>query len=176
MNAFRLLAIALTWAACSAHAQFPDRSITMIVPFPPGGVADAVARPVAEAMSRDLRQPVVIENKPGAGGGIGMAQAAKARPDDILFVFARAAEGPRMPLAILRKQVKDLPLTFTLDDSMAMSPAAKLSSTPRVVVGARISASGNATAQAGDLQGFSAPVAPGAAGLKIQIADVVATP
>jgi cytochrome c-type biogenesis protein CcmH len=104
------------------------------------------------------------------------ALAAKARPDDTVFVFARAAEGPRMPLAILRKQVKDLPLAFTLDDSMAMSPAAKLSSAPRVLVGARISTSGNATPQPGDLQGFSAPVAPGATGLAIQITDVVATP
>jgi cytochrome c-type biogenesis protein CcmH len=104
------------------------------------------------------------------------ALAAKARPDDTLFVFARAAEGPRMPLAILRKQVKDLPLTFTLDDSMAMTPTAKLSSSPRVIVGARISARGQATPQPGDLQGFSAPVAPGAAGLSIQIVDVVATP
>jgi cytochrome c-type biogenesis protein CcmH len=104
------------------------------------------------------------------------ALAGKARPDDTLFVFARAAVGPRMPLAIVRKQVKDLPLTFTLDDSMAMTPAAKLSSAPRVVVGARISARGDATPQPGDLQGFSAPVAPGAAGLKIEIADVVATP
>ena len=104
------------------------------------------------------------------------ALAGKARPDDTLFVFARAAEGPRMPLAIVRKQVKDLPFTFSLDDSMAMTPAAKLSSTPRVVVGARISARGDATPQPGDLQGFSAPVAPGATGLKIQIADVVATP
>ena len=104
------------------------------------------------------------------------ALTAKARPDDTVFIFARAAEGPRMPLAILRKQVKDLPLTFTLDDSMAMSPAAMLSSTPRVVVGARISASGQAAPQPGDLQGFSAAVAPGAAGLAIQITDVVATP
>jgi cytochrome c-type biogenesis protein CcmH len=104
------------------------------------------------------------------------ALAAKAKPDDTVFVFARAADGPRMPLAILRKQVKDLPLSFTLDDSMAMSPAAKLSGAPRLVVGARISASGQATPQAGDLQGFSSPVAPGAAGLAIQITDVVATP
>ncbi len=104
------------------------------------------------------------------------ALAAKAKPEDTLFVFARAVEGPRMPLAILRKQVKDLPLSFTLDDSMAMTPSARLSSVPRVVVGARISAQGNATPQAGDLQGFSAPVAPGAAGLKVQIAEVVAAP
>ena len=102
--------------------------------------------------------------------------AAKARPDDTLFVFARAAEGPRMPLAILRKQVKDLPLTFTLDDSMAMTPAARLSSASRVVVGARISARGDATPQPGDLQGFSAPVAPGAAGLNVKIGEVVAGP
>ena len=53
----------------------------MIVPFPPGGVADTVARPIAEAMGRELGQPVIIENKAGAGGGIGMAQAAKAKPD-----------------------------------------------------------------------------------------------
>jgi cytochrome c-type biogenesis protein CcmH len=104
------------------------------------------------------------------------ALAAKARPDDTVFVFARAAEGPRMPLAILRKQVKDLPLSFTLDDSMAMTPTMRLSSTPRVVVGARVSARGDATPQPGDLQGFSAPVAPGAAGLKIQISEVIAAP
>ena len=81
-----------------------------------------------------------------------------------------------MPLAILRKQVKDLPLTFTLDDSMAMTPAARLSSATRVVIGARISARGDATPQPGDLQGFTAPVAPGASGLKVQITEVVAGP
>jgi cytochrome c-type biogenesis protein CcmH len=99
--------------------------------------------------------------------------AGKASPDDALFVFARPAEGPRMPLAMIRKQVRDLPLTFKLDDSMAMSPAARLSSAERVVVGARISKRGDATAQPGDLQGLSAPVSPGAAGLKLEISEVV---
>ena len=88
MKFSRLLACALALVAGSATAQFPDRTITMIVPFPPGGVADAVARPVADAMSRDLKQPVVIENKPGAGGGIGMAQAAKAKPDGYTILLS----------------------------------------------------------------------------------------
>ncbi len=88
MNLSRLLACALALVAGSAAAQFPDRTITMIVPFPPGGVADAVARPVADAMSRDLKQPVVIENKPGAGGGIGMAQVARAKPDGYTILLS----------------------------------------------------------------------------------------
>jgi cytochrome c-type biogenesis protein CcmH len=102
------------------------------------------------------------------------ALVGKAAPDDTLFVFARPSEGSRMPLAILRKQVKDLPLTFTLDDSMAMSPATRLSLAKNVVVGARISKGGDATPKPGDLQGVSAPVSPGAGGLKIEIAEVVA--
>jgi tripartite-type tricarboxylate transporter receptor subunit TctC len=60
----------------------------MVVPFPPGGLADLVARPVAEAMSRELGQPVVIENKAGAGGGIGMSYVAKAKPDGYTMVMA----------------------------------------------------------------------------------------
>jgi tripartite-type tricarboxylate transporter receptor subunit TctC len=78
-----LLPLMLLSAAslCHAQANFPTRPISMIVPFPPGGLADIVARPVAEAMSRELGQPVVIENRAGAGGGIGMAFAAKAPAD-----------------------------------------------------------------------------------------------
>jgi tripartite-type tricarboxylate transporter receptor subunit TctC len=86
-----LCAAILSLFASIASAQFPDRPITMIVPFPPGGVADTVARPVAEAMGRELKQPVVIENKPGAGGGIGMAQVAKAKPDGYTILMSLAS-------------------------------------------------------------------------------------
>jgi tripartite-type tricarboxylate transporter receptor subunit TctC len=76
------LAVALTTLVPSlARADWPERAITMIVPFPPGGVADTVARPVADALQRELRQPVVIENKLGAGGEVGMSTAARAAPD-----------------------------------------------------------------------------------------------
>jgi tripartite-type tricarboxylate transporter receptor subunit TctC len=86
-----LIAIAAVALATAASAQYPDHPITMVVPFPPGGVADTVARPVAEAMSRELKQSVVIENKPGAGGGIGMAQVAKAKPDGYTIMMSLAS-------------------------------------------------------------------------------------
>ncbi|MCB1998101.1 MAG: hypothetical protein KDG57_19895, partial [Rhodoferax sp.] len=89
------------------------------------------------------------------------ALAPRTRPDDTVFVFARAASGPRMPLAVMRAQVKDLPMRFRLDDSLAMSPAFRLSSHDRVVVGARISRSGQATAQPGEPRVESSTVALG---------------
>lgn len=101
------------------------------------------------------------------------ALAAKAQPDDTVFVFARAAEGSRMPLAILRKQVRDLPFAFTLDDSLAMSPANALSSSTKVIVGARISKTGNAMPQPGDLSGQTGAVAVGATGLRVEIKERV---
>lgn len=82
------LLIAATGAAFAQAPAWPAKPITLVVPFPPGGLADIVARPVAEAMSRDLGQPVVIENKGGAGGGIGMGQVAKAPPDGYTIVMA----------------------------------------------------------------------------------------
>lgn len=89
-----LLAAAFAGLACAAapfaiaQDAYPTRPISMIVPFPPGGVADTVGRPVAEALGRILGQPMVVENKAGAGGGVGMAQAAKARPDGYTLLLA----------------------------------------------------------------------------------------
>ena len=76
-----LMAALAVPSPAAAQAVYPERPITMIVPFPPGGVADTVARPVAEALGRELKQPVLVENKAGAGGALGMGVAARAPAD-----------------------------------------------------------------------------------------------
>src|SRR5688572_7146137 len=97
----------------------------------------------------------------------------QAQADDTVFVFARAAEGPAMPLAVKRVKVRELPASFALDDSMAMAPGMNLSAHPRVVVVARVSRSGGATPQPGDLQGATTPVANDASGVNVVIDSVV---
>jgi cytochrome c-type biogenesis protein CcmH len=95
------------------------------------------------------------------------------KPDDQVFVFARAAEGPPMPLAVLRARAADLPLQFALNDSMAMAQGLTVSAYPKVVVTARVSKSGSAKPGPGDLQGASGPVANDASGVAVTIDSVV---
>jgi cytochrome c-type biogenesis protein CcmH len=152
---------------------------------PPGNVfVNQVEPAIAEARSLAGLPPAAkpLDSAPMAAASgasvsgtvtLSAALAKQAQPEDTVFVFARAVEGSRMPLAILRKQVKDLPITFNLNDSMAMSPASALSSQTKVIVGARVSKSGNAMPQSGDLQGQSAPVSVGANDLKIEIKEAV---
>jgi cytochrome c-type biogenesis protein CcmH len=88
--------------------------------------------------------------------------SGKVGPDESLFIYAKALQGPKMPLAAERRKVRDLPLTLSLDDSGAMMPAMKISNFAQVVVGARVSRSGGAITQSGDLKGEVAPVNVGA--------------
>jgi cytochrome c-type biogenesis protein CcmH len=147
---------------------------------PPGSpIAQSVDASIAEArelggMKVAAKPPAPAVAAPAGGrvaGRVDLSPGLKGKvaPTDTVFVFARAAEGPRLPLAIIRKQVKDLPFEFALDDSMAMAPEMKLSSFPDVVVGARVSRSGNATPQSGDLEGLSKPVKVGATGVAVVI-------
>jgi cytochrome c-type biogenesis protein CcmH len=154
-------AAAAVTAATNAAAPAPDRTPAQLAQAAP-------AKP-------SPHDPPAAGGNASVSGTVTLAKslAAQASPNDTVFIFARAAEGPRMPLAILRMQVKDLPIEFKLDDSHAMAPAFKLSSFPKVVVGARISKSGEAMPQKGDLTGTTAPVATGSTGLKVEINQAV---
>ena len=120
------------------------------------------AAPAAAVATADTGATAATDSAGGAALSVHVALApevaAAAAAEDTVFIFARATKGPRMPLAIVRKQVSDLPVTVTLDDSQAMMPAMKLSNFDQVEVGARISKSGNAMPQSGDLQGNRSPV------------------
>ncbi len=145
---------------------------------PDSEMARGVQASIAEARGLAGGKTTVAAATAGVSGTVTLAPKLKARasPNDTVFIFARPASndgGPRMPLAILRKKVSDLPITFTLDESTAMSPATRLSGTPQVIIGARISKSGDAMPRAGDLQGASKPVNNTAQGIMIVIDTAV---
>ena len=110
-----------------AQEDYPSKPVSMLVPFPPGGVADTVGRPVAEAMGRALKQSMIVENKGGAGGGIGMAQVAKARPDGYSLLMALSSI---VVLPEADKVLKRAPM-FTLDQ---LKPVARFTADPTALV------------------------------------------
>ncbi len=136
------------------------------------------ARAAAKAAGKPLPEPKIKPQAASAAtvsGSVTLAPEleSKAAPEDTLYIFAQAASGPKMPLAILKIQAKELPLRFSLDDTLAMAPMMKLSNFKTVIVGARISKSGNAMPQSGDLEGYSQPVKVGAKDIRITINKAV---
>lgn len=145
------------------------------------GIAASIRASIADAENKvgkmtggePAKMPVAAAAKLSGSVALDPSLREKVAPDDVVFVFAHAVDGPRMPLAILRKRVADLPFEFSLDDSMAMAPNFRLSQFDKVVVGARVSKSGDALPRSGDLEGQSAQVVPNSGGVKIAIRTVV---
>ncbi len=134
----------------------------------PGGKEKLAQLSSGKALEKAANSAAAISGKVS----LSPALAGRVAPTDTVFILARAAQGPKMPLAVLRKQVKDLPLKFTLDDSMAVAPQLKLSGFEQVVVVARVSKSGTPMAQPGDLQGLTETIKPGVKGLNIVIDSI----
>jgi len=182
------------------YASAIDEWRKLKLQFPPGSeqtkqIDAMIAEADAARGSGAMSAPVVAASSASAAGGAAADPAMKSGnvdasaitgrvsldprlrnrvgATDTLFIFARAVNGPRMPLAVVRTSARELPRTFRLDDSMAMTPAARLSGAGEVIVEARISKSGSATPASGDLQGASAPVKPGTRDVSIAIDDVV---
>lgn len=122
------LAAGAAWApATFAQGAWPAKPITMIVPFPPGGVADTVARPVAESLSRELKQPVVVENRAGAGGAVGIAAVARAPADGytVLMSLSSISILPEADLILERKPAYQM---------SQLKPIARFTADPTVLV------------------------------------------
>lgn len=169
------------------------QAILAIVP-PDSPAAQSIGNSIADAQRRMGIAPSAIASsgasatpsstggsqKPVAGGGsvsgtvvIAQDLAGKLPADATLYVFARPVDGSRVPLAMTRVNSARLPYSFKLDDSMAMMPNARLSSAKSVVIGARLSRSGEALAKSGDLEGLSPVVSVGAGDVKVTISSVV---
>jgi cytochrome c-type biogenesis protein CcmH len=159
--------------AFAAAADFWQRMLPLV---PPGSEdAQAIRDNVAQATQLAGGQPpaprAAAPQAAALRGTVRIAPTLKGKfgPEDTVFIYARAAEGPPMPLAVQRVKARELPVSFALDDAMAMAPGMELSAHARVIVTARVSKSGGATPQPGDLQGASAPVANDASGVTVLI-------
>ena len=151
---------------------------------PDAEFAQQIQRSIAEAENRGgLPKTAAVKpssaspaaSGPSISGKVAVANSAAGAigPQDTVFVFARAATGPKMPLAIQRVKVSDLPFKFELTESMAMAPGMSISKFPDMLVGARVSKSGNAIAQPGDWESELVPVKSGASGVQLMISKPV---
>jgi len=161
--------------AADLWARAVDRAPTDNPPL-----ARQIREALAEARQRaglppDEKSAPVASSGPHVSGTITLSAKVRdqVQPDDTVFIFARSVNGPRVPLAIIRKQVKDLPFQFTLDDTQAMSPKFTVSGAQEVVVAARVSRSGEAMPKDGDLAGESAVVKVGSEGVQVEIAHPI---
>src|SRR5688572_11880626 len=125
----RVLYLLLLLVALPVFAQdpYPSKPITMIVPFPPGGVADIVGRPLASQMEKALKQPVVVVNRTGAGGAVGMAAAAKAAPDGYTILMALSS----ISIFPVSDRISGKPPSYEMKD---FAPIALITADPTVLV------------------------------------------
>lgn len=140
-----------------------------------GGIkvgADDTA-PVAKATNVTAAPDTAIASAVSGRVALSPALRAQTKPDETVFIFARAVNGPRMPLAIQQARVADLPLDFHLDDTQAMAPENKISTAKELRIEVRVSKTGQAMPASGDLTGSSAPVKPGTKGIQVVIDQVV---
>lgn len=185
------MALALAGTAAYNRKDFPEASrfwnqLLKLLP-PDSEDAKALSATLAEiegksavpagsraVASTNTAKPEKAASGKSISGSVTLAPAlaAKVQPGDSLFIYARPVSGPRMPLALLRAQAGNLPMNFTLDDSLAISPDMKLSGVGEVKLEARVTKSGQAVRQPGDLIGESGPVKVGAKGIKLQIDQV----
>ncbi len=195
-------ALWLAGTAAYERADFESALVywkRILAMLPPGSqTAQTMAGNIAETEQLMIAQRNNADGSAGASSGNAMGQGAtsggsvtpsaakvsgvvtlsqslatEVLPTDTIYIFARAMNGPRMPLAILRTEAGNMPIEFTLDDSMAMDASMNLSSASEVMVMARISRSGNATPQSGDMQGGIQNVKIGTAGIEIVIDEVI---
>ncbi len=184
IKGLNLMGTAAFQAGDYTHAVGYWEKLLQLLP-PDSPIAKQINTSIANARAQEAgKRPQSLPaqgDAPSATGGaqitgvvrLSPALAGKVTPTDTVFVFAKAVSGPPMPIAVIRAQVKDLPQKFILNDSMAMMPTMKLSNFQEVVVSAKISKSGNATPQSGDLRGEVASVKVGANNVQLVIDKIV---
>jgi len=180
-------ALLMAGSASYAHAKYADalkywqQARAPLTPDNPdvAGLDEAIGA-VQQKLGLPVSKPEVSKSKAAVSGlnltgqvSLSAALKSKASPTDVVFVYATPTNGERMPLAVFKSTVAQLPLSFTLDDSSAMTPERKLSAAGDVLVKVRVSKSGNAIPQSGDLVGSMGPVKVGTQGLKLEIKDLV---